>query len=153
MEEAVAEVEKKNPETPAQRLEQFKKRGFLFHGSSNNSIDTLEPKSTYDPKTPRNTDTAVFATDNIAWTTIFGIYGGHTEWSTDVENGIVTAKIPIKDRELIEKTTGTVYVLPKEPFDEQHGEQYKSHKPVKPTEKVSVTLNDFYELGGRIEWT
>lgn len=65
MEETAAEVAEKNHETPAQHLNLLKQMRFLFHGSSNNQIEILEPRPTYDPNTPQNTDTAVFATDNL----------------------------------------------------------------------------------------
>lgn len=147
------ESERKADETTAEYLERVRKMGFLFHGSDNKDIEELEPRYTFDPNSEKNTDTAVFATNNIAWTIIFGLYGGYKGWATSVRNGMVIARIPKKDKELVENTTGAVYVLPFNTFEKSGlGNQYKSKKPVKPISKVDVTLSDYYELGGRIEW-
>lgn len=151
--ETQGNVERQPNESTSQYLTRLKEMGFLFHGSDNNDIKELEPRYTVDINSEENTDTAVFATSDITWTTIFGVYGGHKGWSTRVKDNEVTAKIPFRDKEIVESTSGTVYVLPKDTF-KKSGEstQYKSHEAVTPIEKVSVTVQDYYDLGGKIEW-
>lgn len=73
-------------------LTRLRDMGFLFHGSDIPDIRELEPRSTLDINSAENTDTAIFATNNIAWATIFGVYGGYNGWSTDVVNGEVIEK-------------------------------------------------------------
>ena len=147
-------TERGEGETTATYLNRLKEMGFLFHGSSNDNIEQLEPRYAYDRYNEVNTDTAVFATDNVTLTVIFGVYGGHKGWSTHTKKGQVFAKIPLRDKELLENTRGTVYVLPKKVFEKIEGTvQYKSHETVKPVTKVSVSLNDYYDLGGKIEWS
>jgi hypothetical protein len=125
----------------------------LFHGSNNTQINQLDPRYTLDKNSEENTDTALFATSNITWSTIFGVYGGYNGWSTSVTDGEVTARIPSRDKELVENTTSTVYILPKDTFMKSgEGQQYKSYESVMPIEKVSVTVQDYYDLGGKIEW-
>lgn len=146
-------TERQENETTPEYLIRLKDMGFLFHGSSNSDIQQLEPRYTFDPKSDTNTDTAVFATDNVTWSTIFGVYGGHKGWSTSVTDGDVVAKIPLKDKDLVEGSAGTVYVLPRKSFEEPNtGSQYKSYETVTPLNKVDVTVEDFYNLGGKIEW-
>ena len=70
-------------EPTAQYLIRLKDMGFLFHGSDNPDIHELEPRPTLDINSIENTDTAIFATSNVAWATIFGVYGGYNGWSTD----------------------------------------------------------------------
>ncbi len=148
-----ASLERKEKETTANYLKRLKDMGFLFHGSNNKHITELEPRYTFDRNNEENTDTAVFATNNITWTTIFGVYGGNKGWSTSIKDGLVTANIPLRDKVLVDTTTGNVYVLPVETFKpSETGQQYKSHVTVKPVQKVEVTVKDFYDLGGKIKW-
>ena len=151
--ETRSSTERQQNESVPEYLTRLKEMGFLFHGSNNAQIEELEPRYTLDKHSEENTDTAVFATSNVSWTIIHGVYGGHKGWSTRVKNGEVAAKIPAKDKDLVENTIGTVYVLAKDTFEKSgNGEQYKSYKAVKPIQKVTVTLNDYYDLGGKIEW-
>jgi hypothetical protein len=140
------EVEKIS-ETAVELLIKFREEGFLFHGSNNSQIEKLEPRYTFDKTSVENTDTAVFATDNVTWTVIFGLYGGNKGWSTNVRNGEVTARIPLKDKEKVENSTGTVYVIDRDGFVEDKGGQFRSHESVTPVEKIEVNLKDYFDLG------
>ena len=144
--------ERKEKETSVEYLERLKDLGFLFHGSSNPNLEILEPRYTYDPRSGENTDTAVFATTFLPWTVIFGLHGGHTGWKTIIRNEEVTAYIQLRFRGETEKQIGFVYVLPPSTFEKGVGQQYKSHEVVKPITKVEVTLRDYFDLCGKIEW-
>lgn len=148
-------TERQENETTAQYLKRLKDMGFLFHGSSNPDIEELEPRKTVDPHVDRNSDTAVFASDNPTWSAIFGVFGGKGKsWATDVRGNEVIAKIPVSDKAEVEGGTGIVYVLPKTTFIENDGAgQYKSHEPVKPILKVPVNYTDFQQMGGQVQWT
>ncbi len=129
----------------------------LFHGSPVLDMKVLEPKQTVDDGDKDhefNNDTAVFATDNIALAIIYSLidftklpapnFGG---WLADVN-----PKIPSEWQDAIEQSAGYVYVLPKEIFTQTDGVQWKSNTPVKPVDSLKVTLNDFYDAGGSVEW-
>jgi hypothetical protein len=152
--ESSTEIVRHESESASQYLSRLRDRGFLFHGSNNRDIEELEPRYTFDPNSDENTDSAVFATTNIALTAIFGVYGGHKGWSTRDKDGVIIAKIPARDKELVENSRGVVYVLSKDTFHQSSSgaDQYKSHVTVQPIEKVEVTVKDYYELGGKIEW-
>lgn len=147
------ESERKGAETTLEYLERVKKMGYLFHGSTDNQIQELEPRYTFDPQSKNNTDRAVFATNNITLTTIFGLYGGHKGWSTYSKNNAIVSRIPISHKGLVEKTIGSVYVLSPDTFKKiGNGEQFKSQKKIMPIKRVDVTIGDYYKLGGKIEW-
>ena len=136
------------------QLLDLKNKGHLFHGSSNPNITVLEPRQTYDKSNPKNTDLAVFATDNFVWATIFGVWGGHTGWSTKTNSdGFVEARIPRNFKEEVENSKGCVYVLTRENFSvPDEDSQYKSRVAIVPITKIDVTLQDFLDLGGTITW-
>lgn len=147
-------LERNLSETTSQFLERLKNAGYIFHGSNNPNISILEPKATIDKTSSENTDTAVFATDNIIWATIFGVWGGHKGWKTDTYgDGSVLATISAEEKENVEKASGCIYVLSKENFGEPNpGRQFKSHLAVTPLIKIIVNLQDYFDLGGEIKW-
>lgn len=78
---------------------------------------------------------------------------GHFTWATNWNSkGETIAKIPLKAREYIEKAKGVVYVLPGEEFKDKYGFQAKSKVEVVPSDRIEVTLQDYYDAGGKIEW-
>ncbi len=149
-------------EVTIQYLERMRKSGFLFHGTGNpDRIEIFEPRKASDPETEWNADTAVYASSEPVWSSIFALYKGKSSWSTSVttdENGrikSITARIPEKYRDQLLEEKGLVYVLPKDSFERQNGKsaQYKSKTAVKPISSVEVCLQDYYDMGGKIEWT
>jgi len=148
-------LERNPSETTSQFLERLKDAGYIFHGSNNSNITVLEPRPTFDPTSSENTDTAVFATDDIVWATIFGVWGGHTGWKTSSNgSGKVLATIKAVEKRNVEKSTGCIYVLSKESFGEPNqGRQFKSHAKVNPLTKITVNLQDYYDLGGEVKWS
>ncbi len=154
-------IEKEKNPTLA-KLQEYKKRGFVFHGSPNPDIKILEPRPSreVDPKRTFNLDTAVFADKNFISPIIFAVvnrpkliefagdYTWHVRW--DPETFIPTAILPSKWEELIKNSTGTVYVLAGDTFTLENGAQKKSRVAVTPTDRVEVTLNDYLEAGGKI---
>ena len=72
------------------------------------------------------------------------------------KNSSGIAKVPrYFETSLTEK--GLVYVLPSDTFDlrtiPKEAWQTKSLEPVKPIDMLKVTLQDYYDLGGEIQWT
>jgi len=145
--------ERKKDESKPSFLQRLKNEGYLFHGSTNKNLNILEPRSTYDPDSAENTDKAVFATNNVTWSIIFGLYGGRKGWRTNNDNGKITAFIPESEKENLEKSKGIVYVLPRDTFKRSEGDQYKTYEEVEPYKKIEVDLNDYYDAGGKIVWT
>ena len=72
-------------ETSVEYLERMRESGFLFHGTGNpTQIDLFEPRKASDPNTEWNADTAVYASSEPVWSTIFALYKGKSEWRTSV---------------------------------------------------------------------
>ncbi len=146
----------------AEKLKLYAEQGFLFHGSPENDLIVLEPReaSDLDVNKTFNADMAVFATDIPSAAVLFSVVGNFPEnvsagnWSVDLsaDKINVVAKIPAVWKEYVENQSGSVYILNKESFDEKEDAQWKSHSNVVPQDKVPVHLNDYFELGGKIEW-
>lgn len=106
-------------------------------------------------------DTAVYASGEPVWASIFALYKGESPWRTSTttdENGkikSITAYIPETYRDQLLKEKGTVYVLPKSNFQRQDSRsaQYKSKVAIKPVSSVEVTLQDYYVMGGKVEFS
>jgi len=144
------------------KLQEYKKRGFVFHGSPNPDIKILEPRPSreVDPKRTFNLDTAVFADKNFISPIVFslvdrnkfrelhGDYTWYIYW--DKETNLPTAKIPAKWKDSVTSAKGIVYVLPGDTFVYEEGSQKKSRVEVTPSDRVEVTLNDYLEAGGKI---
>lgn len=146
-----------------QKLLAYKKQGYVFHGSPNPDIKVLttRPAADVDRSKKFNNDTAIFGTTRPEAAVIFGVMPmkipdeikGGRSWSVDEnENSTVVAEIPTNWLPYIEGNIGTVYVLDGDKFERSPFWQTKSYVEVTPVESVTVTLNDFYALGGEIEW-
>lgn len=155
-------MERGSNETSVEYLERMRDGGFLFHGTgSPDKIELFEPKKASDPETEWNADTAVYASGEPVWSSIFALYKGKSSWSTSVttdENGrikSITAYIPEIYRGQISKEKGLVYILPKDNFERQNSRsaQYKSKVSVRPVSSVEVTLQDYHNMGGKIEFS
>lgn len=154
-------IEEENSESASGYLEKMRVEGYLFHGSgSPTKIDMFEPRKASDPNTKWNADVAIYASSEPVWSTIFALYKGKSYWRTSVttnEEGrikSVTAYIPEDYQDQLLKEKGFVYVLPKDSFERQNerSAQYKSRIAVKPISSVEVNLQDYYNMGGKIEW-
>lgn len=141
-------------------LKSFKDK-YYFHGSCNPSIDILEPREANDVKDEWNRGNWVFATMNPTEAIIYSVFEistipkefvQNTTWSVRNEDGIVIARMPKEWRPYVEKTVGSVYVLPKDIFKEIKGDHAKSSENVIPKTRVLVMLNDFEKMGGKVEW-
>lgn len=146
-----------------QKLQEYKKDGFVFHGSTNPSLEILEPRQTKETNPLRtfNIDTAVYADIGYVSPIIFALVDkkaiieetGSFSWSTHWDsNGMPLARIPLKAKEIIERGKGVVYVLPGDSFVDKQGFQAKSKFAVSPVERVEVGIQDYYDAGGKIEW-
>ena len=140
----------------------------LFHGSPVPDLNRLEPRRAVDVNGDNlfNNDEAVFASSHLCYAIIFGLvdpaaiktkYPGPFSWaahSVSFPDRIeVKAKLPHHVRSHLENVTGFVYVLARDDFSESSVIQYKSKQHVTPVAVYPVTLQDFYDLGGVVEWT
>jgi hypothetical protein len=159
-----------NLKTSIEKLNKYSAQGYLFHSSPTGDISILEPKQADDASstTSFNKDLAVFASDNACSTIIFGIMS-HRKWENQTKPvewsagwysrkdgySFTVAKIPKSVKSQAEMKKGYVYVLGNETFKERSdtGRQWKSKVSVKPIDKIEVTLQDFSDMGGKIEWT
>jgi len=146
------------------QIQEFKNKEYLFHGSSNGEITSLEARdaSDVDLENTFNNDKAVFATNNYASSVIFSLidrnkmpadikYGTwEIQWDEDGSNCI--AKIPISWKNYLARINGFLYVLPSESFRENNGAQFKSKENVIPNKVIEVNLEDYFSLGGKLEW-
>ena len=155
-------IVKAEKETSIQYLERMKEKGYLFHGSgSPMPLTRLEPQQASDTNTEWNADTAVYASGEPVWSTIFALYKGHDPWRTMVttdENGkikSITAYMPETYKEQLPQERGYVYILPSEGFERENSKsaQYKSKQSVEPISTVEVNIQDYLEMGGKVEWT
>jgi hypothetical protein len=146
-----------------QQLADFK--DVLFHGSPIAGMTRLEPRTTRDVTGDAfNSDTAVFATSNAGLAIIFGVVDVKAlpkhplikSWSAGLAPGEgflgAQSSLPKLWQPHVLANTGYVYILPKATFIEGHGQQWKSKVAVEPAACIPVTLQDYYDAGGRIEW-
>lgn len=154
--------ERLESETTVQYLERMRDTGYLFHGSGNpNRMEVLEPRKANDSNSEWNSDTAIYASSEPVWSAVFAVYKGNFSWrtsvSTDEEGRInhLVAYLPESYRPKAEQERGYVYVLPPETFERESesGIQHKSKTAVRPIAAVEVTLQDYYDMGGQVEWT
>lgn len=145
----------------------YQKQSYVFHGSPNPDIKTLEPRPATDVDKSNlfNNDTAVFATVNPVASIIFACMSLseipteilNRSWSvTQDQNKQIVSKIPRTWKQYVENNTGYVYVLDGTNFtaegETEGGWQVKSRQPVTPTSKILVSFSDFEELGGKLIW-
>lgn len=148
-----------------EKLSTFQKKGYLFHGSSKENLEYLEPRKTSDVDASRtfNIDTAVFATPHFLFTIPFGCISNIIKefevpefitWSIGFKDGHPLVQSDFNFTPEMLKVSGFVYVLPIEPFvvSDLKGIQYKSFEKVMPITVVSVTLADFTAGGGLLEY-
>jgi hypothetical protein len=151
------------------KLLEYEKQGYVFHGSSYKDIEILEPRLNQDPNAESDfdNDTAVFAARVASLAVIFACATENSVpkeiwdsrswvWSVSLADynntSRITAKISIEWKPYITKSHGYVYVLERENFILEEGLQVKSREPVRPVDKIEVGFNDFEKLGGVVEW-
>ena len=135
------------------KILKYQEEGYVFHGSEDPDIATLEPRLAKGIGS-FNADTAVYASTNPQ-VCIMGIIRSRSSWCLGKnDRGSLTAEIPISWKPLVEKGHGTLYVLPSESFvsGNVEGWQVKSQVPVMPVDKVDVTFDDYLALGGKVAW-
>lgn len=150
-------------ETPCEKLTRYKKASFLFHGSHNGNIKTIEPRQSDDSSGSDsfNVDKAVFASNRPESTIIFALIRPDLEYPKEL-GGVgftvewvdtqVIAWIDPKLKPFVESATGYVYVLPPETFIRGAGPQFKSTTEVVPEDVIEVSLDDYFTLGGKLRW-
>lgn len=148
-------------ETNIQYLERMRDNGYLFHGSGNpERMDILVPRKSKDPGSEWNSDTAVYASSEPVWSAAFAIYKDNHPWRTSVvTDGTgkikqMSAYMPESYRARAQRERGWIYVLPPDNFEKESEEslQHKSKKAIRPIAAVEVTLQDYYDMGGKVEW-
>ncbi|MGI6423188.1 MAG: hypothetical protein ACOX0X_01020 [Candidatus Dojkabacteria bacterium] len=159
------ELEKEDKlEADISKILDYQKEGYLFHGSTVNNIELLEPRpaSDSDLTSTFNNDTAVFATSNPQ-TCIFALISTEKVpkeilkgdiWITGNQSSL-EVKIPAKWKRYMEDNVGTLYVVPPEKFIKYNDEswQSKSKEAVIPKDKITVRFEHFFRLGGKLVWT
>lgn len=151
-------------ETKISKIQEYAEQGYLFHGSTNDNIDVLQPKlaNDMDINNSFNNDCAVFAS-RLPEVSIFGLISTKSVPEEILDDQPIVVgrnrdkhlfvEIPIKLKPYIEKNTGVLYVLPSTTFDlNQIGWQVKSKEEVKPIDKISIEFEDFKKLGGEVIW-
>ncbi len=145
------------------KILEYKEKGYFFHGSPKSDLDILEPKQSSDVDITNtfNIDCAVFAS-TIPEACIFSLLGtdnvpenllGRTMWVKTSLDGHIQAEIPLIWKPYMENNTGTLYILPPEPFNIKNDEwQVKSKLSVKPIDRISVGFKHFERLGGKLVW-
>ena len=129
---------------------------YLFHGSTHPALTRLLPNAPHDAgDDPRNKEVAVYATAELAEAIIFALIGGFcgTFEVTRSPQGETLARFPQRFAEQLSRNTGSLYVLPKSDLAVQDPWQYKSYTPVTPVTEISVTLQDYLDAGGKLEFT
>lgn len=144
----------RNIETSAADLSRYMTEEFVFHGTTRSDISELIPNKPRDAgNDPKNKEHAVYATVNIRGAIIFSLISGfYGTFSVNEDDGETLAVFPERFFDQIAKNIGYVYVLKKDDFAIVEDRQYKSYTPVSPVAVVPVTLVDFYEHGGRLEF-
>lgn len=128
---------------------------YVFHGSSQAALSCLIPNKPHDVgDDPRNKEEAVYATQDIAGAIIFSLIGGlgGPFWVTRSECGETLARFPRHFSGLLSSNTGSLYVLNKSDFTVRERWQCKSFAPVTPVAEIIVTVKDFLDFGGRVEF-
>jgi hypothetical protein len=148
-----------------ERLLEYEKQGYVFHGSPRKGVEILEPKLSRDVREGRdfNNDTAVFGTERADEAIIYACVDRSSvpkeiernmSWSvgTPANSSHIIARIPIEWKPYVIKGSGHVYVFNKEPFTLKRHWHVKSKEPVKPIDRVEVEFSDFEKLGGVVGW-
>ncbi len=148
----ILKMEKTKIAEVVDRIRDYEKRGFYFHGSQDNKIEVLEPRLAQDlnPEVAFNNDKAIYASRDPLACCSFAIPKPDGSWSFDGRN----VKFPKEWKKYFEKTSnmGTLYVLPPNSFIQTKDWQAKSKEKVKPIDRIPVSLETFLSLGGEIIW-
>lgn len=156
------ETEISQEQSPVQLLIEIQNSNkFLFHGSPNelSSINPSKPKGDLSEKEFNKTE-SVFATSSAARAVLSAIMPkmgkGTIEWGTH-QDGKGHTFLRCNEQVLTQVRPGFVYVLGEKEHalkDEEFGStQYKYNHSVIPLIAIPVSLEDFQNLGGKIETT
>jgi hypothetical protein len=141
------------------RLLEYEKKGFLFHGSPSSTITVIEPrKARNSDDTEFNNDDAIFASKYACAAALFAcmdltnLPDGAWEIGNHREDKQIVAQLPKMWRNKLQENHGYVYVINNTGFVSTPGWQSKTHEAVTPIESIAVSFSDFELLGGRIIW-
>ena len=124
--------------------------GFLLHGSNEREIAEFETRPNFDAHNVRRVD-AVFASDDAIWPIYFAVVNrpvaqSYINWCDHPGNGTSRYLFSIgSDPRLTESwTTGTVYVLPSDTFEQTPDtRELTSTVPVRARARVTVEPDEF----------
>ncbi len=143
-----------------QRLFKLKEDGYVFHGSPQGGIKTLEPRVSNDTRDRSfNITKAVFATYYPEAAIICACMSNvnipeeiRRSWRISICEGRIVAEIPDTYEPYVTNNVGFVYVLPPSNFHERYFWQCKSSVPVHPSCFIGVSFSDFEKVGGIVVW-
>ncbi len=129
---------------------------YVFHGSENPDLDSLEPRQAYNYKNgvqEPDGDPAVFASSRADYAIMMALINKQncpkgcrsSASSSENEKGEVLLRLRAsKDsvEQLTDESVGYVYVLEKDLFQNRGGAEYTNKVPVIPKGKVMVTKLD-----------
>lgn len=134
------------------KLNHYKAKGFVFHGSIRQGLRVLLPQKPHDAgDDPWNKDEAVYATIEPGLAIPFSLRKGYTGVLTvAMEPDKVMATFDAAFESALLKNRGYVYVFDGSCFPERKGVQCKAFEEVVPVDIVEVTVGDFTALGGLV---
>jgi hypothetical protein len=124
--------------------------GFVLHGSNEPSIEEFETRPNFDAHNERHLE-AVFASDDAIWPLYFAVVNRSTvqgliNWCEHPGNRTSRYLFSIRSdpRDEASWTAGTIYVLPRETFEQTpNTRELTSLVPVRPRARLSVAPDDF----------
>jgi hypothetical protein len=146
------------------KLLDYKKQGYVFHGSPKSDIEVFFPRKAVDDdkNNTYNNDTAVFATTYPQACIIFACLNSLNNKLDSVrfsvylsDDGDIVSDIDNSLKNHTRNLSGYLYVLPKDSFvyeNDNEGWQVKSKEIVKPIDRIRVVFSDYTLLGGKIKW-
>lgn len=128
---------------------------YVYHGSTQRSLKQLTPYKPRDVGSdPKNKETAVYATEDICVAIVFSLTSGyHGVWRlTHSDKGVTMTYFPKFFADQLRSNTGSLYILKKSDFSVIENWQYKSFIPVVPVAEIEVRIQDYIDLGGKINF-
>ena len=128
---------------------------YVYHGSSEPDIEVFTPQKSHDAGTDEwNKTESVYATSNMCFAIIFSLtksYSGRFQVRSNTRS-IFTATFDNSFKETLFKNSGYLYVFNEDQFPFQKSNQVKTNSEIKPITMIQVDIDDYFDLGGKIEF-